>query len=148
MVFVVVSFALLAFLAVRLVKLIRFDSSKKPLIVPKGDNAVKVYTYNGLPLKRYKRGEEFFVELIGTTTTMKSVYTGTSWTGRHGVKANGLQFGFAEDGSIALNYIYELSDRYKSVQVHASVVWDLGMYPIVELQLPGLSWFKEALDQS
>lgn len=148
MVFVVVSFALLVLLAVQLVKLVRLKGSKKPLIVPKGDNAVKVYTYNGLPLKRYKRGEAFLVELIGTTTTMKSVYTGTSWTGRYGVKTNGQQFGFAEDGSIALNYINELSSKYKPVQVHASIVWDMGMYPIVELQLPELSWFKEELEKN
>lgn len=124
------------------------QSRLKPLIVPQGDNEIHVYTYNGLPVKRYALNEPFLVEVISEVTHMKSVYTDTEWTGRFGVKAGGLQFGFAEEDSILLNYICNLANYYSPVKVHAANVWGLGKTPYIVLQLPDQSWFISKIKEA
>lgn len=140
--------ALLVFLVWLLAKQFKIEHGKKPLVVPQGRHEVRVYTYNGLPIKRYKIKEPFLVEMISEETSMKSVYTGTVWKGRFGVKVQGLQFGFADNESIMPNYICELGKYYKPVQVYAANVWDLGKWPYVVLLLPEADWFKKALKKA
>ena len=79
---------------------------------------------------------------------MKSVYTGTEHTGRYGVKANGLQFGFAAPESILLNYICTLSEFYNPVQVYAANVWGFGKWPYIVLLLPEQKWFKDQIEEA
>lgn len=145
---VLVSIALLVFLLWLLVKHAKAGYGKKPLTVPQGEHEVRVYTYNGLPIKRYKIKEPFLVEMISEETSMKSVYTDTVWKGRFGVKAQGLQFGFADSESIMPSYICELGKYYKPVQVHAANVWGFGKWPYVVLLLPEADWFKDALKKA
>ena len=126
---------------------VRQEKRKTPLYIPVGPRKIKVYIYNGLPIQRYACGDTFPVELIYTSTRMKSVYTGTEWEGKFGVKIGNLQFGFAEDSSVSLNYVEALSHYHKPVYVHARIVDTSHKWPVVELRIPDQSWFKRELEE-
>ena len=108
--------------------------------IPKGKYGAKVYVYDGTMLP----AGSFVLEVIPGETTMRSVYTGTEWTGLCGLSYDYAPVGFVDSASTYSAIIKQISDKYMRVTVHARRTGTSPQgWPEVTLQVPDYEWFKK-----
>lgn len=113
--------------------------------IPDGAETQPVYVYDGRPLKGTRKGSRLTLEVLPGTYTMKSVYTGTVWTGDGAIARSGSLVGFVGGGRYE-RQLRDLVARYGTLSVHARREGtDSGGWPLIVLTVPDRRWFDNAL---
>lgn len=114
--------------------------------VPAGYIRIRVYVYDGTPIKKQRIGKQFRMLVLSGEKTMNSIYTGTTWTDDCCLSFNGQRIGFLGSG-----ISHDLLARMVRKRGPVSIVVRITNYderagfPYVVAELPDLDWLRDAV---
>ncbi len=121
--------------------------AKAPFSIPRGNNNLKTYIYDGRPIKPWFPGASFTLTIQPQKRSMRSIYTGKSWSEGCALAAHGQLVGYM-DGSWFSDKIKTLAKHYGYVSVTGECTRiDPGGWPIVFLKIPTANWFNSELNK-
>lgn len=114
--------------------------------VPAGYIRIRVYVYDGTPIKKQRIGKPFRVLVLSGEKTMNSIYTGTTWTDDCCLSFNGQRIGFLGSG-ISHNLLARIVRQRGpvSIVVHITHYDERAGFPHVVAELPDLDWLRDAV---
>ena len=112
--------------------------------VPNGRSAMKVYTYDGRPLKRIKPKDELTLTLVEGRHAMVSIYTGTDMEGNSALAYKGRLIGYLATGKNA-DLLKVARDRLGPLSLHATLSgWTRDGWPELTIHFDR-KWVTDAI---
>lgn len=116
---------------------------RQPFVIPEGECGLMVYTYDGRPLANMPDGSRVTFTITPEKRTMRSIYTGTTWTESCALARNGYLVGFMGNG-VRTRRVKSLARKHGYLLVYGRRVrTDARGWPVIELSLPEKSWFDQ-----
>lgn len=114
--------------------------------VPAGYIRIRVYVYDGTPIKKQRIGKPFRVLVLSGEKTMNSIYTGTTWTDDCCLSFNGQRIGFLGSG-ISHDLLARIVRQRGPVSIVVRITHydERAGFPHVVAELPDIDWLSDAV---
>ena len=121
---------------------------QKPLFaytIPPGTRTVKVYTYDGRPLKGVPLNTQFELEVMSGICSMQSIYTSMNWTGEGALFYQNKPIGFMTDAGQYPTILLSIAENHGSIYVYATIRgYDRhGGWPLISLKVPSITELRK-----